>query len=319
MILSETALQKGKGIDRKTAFAIAADADGEVLFTASNSIREQYRGNRVDLCSIINAKSGACPEDCSFCSHSAHSNRKAEVYPLLQKETILESALQAKNNGVRRFCIVTSGKTVSATDMDRICEFISEIRKIGMLPCATLGMLDDEQLGNLKDAGLNRYHHNLETSEAYFSEICTSHTYRDKLDTISRAQSLGLSICSGGIFGLGETWSDRIDMAYALKELDVDSVPINFFTPVQGTPLGDRGALDPLEALKIIALYRLILPDKEIRVCGGRPQTLHDLDKKIFAAGADGLLMGNYLTTTGRNPDEDLRMIRDMGLDIEWL
>jgi len=318
MILSRTASHTSDGINRKTAIAIAIDRDADInyLFAESNRVRDQFRGSRVDLCSIINAKSGACPEDCSFCAQSAHSRTEAQVYPLLQKEKILESALEAKNYGVRRFCIVTSGKTVSASDIDRICEYTSEIRKIGLLPCATLGMLDSQQLSDLKDAGLNRYHHNLETSEAYFSEICTSHTYKDKLDTISRAKSLGLSICSGGIFGLGEAWSDRIDMAFALKEIDVDSVPINFFSPVQGTPLGDKDCLDPREALKIIALYRLILPDKEIRVCGGRPQTLRDLNDHIFMAGADGLLIGNYLTTTGRSPDEDLNMIRDMGLEV---
>jgi len=318
MIFSGTASNTSNGIDRKRAMAIAMDSDADMkdLFAESNRIREQFRGRKVDLCSIINAKSGACPEDCSFCAQSAHSRTEAQVYPLLQKEKILESALEAKNNGVRRFCIVTSGRTVSARDIDRICEYTSEIRRIGLLPCATLGMLDYVQLSTLKDAGLNRYHHNLETSEAYFTEICTSHTYRDKLDTISRVKSLGLSLCSGGIFGLGETWTDRIDMAFALKEIDVDSVPINFFSPVQGTPLGDKDVLDPREALKIIALYRLILPDKEIRVCGGRPQTLRDLNDHIFMAGADGLLIGNYLTTTGRSPDEDLNMIRDMGLQV---
>ena len=185
-----------------------------------------------------------------------------------------------------------------------------------MLPCATLGMLSADQLRQLKEAGLNRYHHNLETSEAFFSEICTTHTYRDKVNTIEAARSLELSVCSGGIFGLGESWEDRINMAFALKELDVDSVPINFFTPVKGTPLEDRDLLSPLEALKIISIYRLILPECEIRVCGGRPSTLRDLHAHIFLAGADGLLIGNYLTTRGRNPRDDLQMIRDMEMDI---
>ncbi|HDZ83680.1 MAG TPA: biotin synthase BioB, partial [Nitrospirae bacterium] len=173
---------------------------------------------------------------------------------------------------------------------------------------------DAQELRQLKDAGLNRYHHNLETSEAFFSEICTTHTYQDKIKTIGAVKSEGLSICSGGIFGLGESWEDRIDMAFALKEIGVDSVPINFFTPVTGTPLGNNELLDPLEALKIIAIYRLILPKSEIRVCGGRSLTLGDMNSLIFNAGADGLLLGNYLTTTGRRPEDDLKMIKDIGL-----
>lgn len=238
------------------------------------------------------------------------------TYPLLDKDKIFDAAISAKEKGVRRFCIVTSGKKPSKNELDRICSYISDLRDMEMLPCATLGMLNIDELKQLKDAGLNRYHHNLETSESYFSEICSTHSYRDKIETIESAKSLGLSICSGGIFGLGESWTDRIDMAYALKQIGADSVPINFLTPVSGTPLGDRNSLDPMDALKIIALYRLIIPEAEIRVCGGRPSTLRDLNSYIFLAGADGMLIGNYLTTNGRNPEDDLQMIRDMGLEI---
>jgi biotin synthase len=177
-------------------------------------------------------------------------------------------------------------------------------------------MLQETELRALKDAGLHRYHHNLETSESFFREICTTHTYREKIKTIEIAKSLGLSICSGGIFGLGESWEDRIDMAFALRDTKVDCVPINFLTPIEGTALGSRELLHPLEALKIIAIYRLILPGCEIRVCGGRPLTLRDLHSYIFMAGADGLLIGNYLTTPGRDPEDDLQMIKDMGLEV---
>ena len=311
-------LNSDHGINRDSALALSHRKGAEMydLFALANRVREKFRGNSVDLCSIINAKSGACPEDCSFCAQSAHSRSDTNVYPLLSKEKILDAAVSAKKNGVRRFCIVTSGKKPSNKELDEICNFISEIRDLGLLPCATLGMLDTGQLRQLKDAGLNRYHHNLETSEHFFSEICTTHTYRDKIKTIEAAKSIDLSICSGGIFGLGESWEDRIDMAFALKETGVDSVPLNFFTPIKGTLSEDRELLNPLEALKIIALYRLVLPECEVRVCGGRPATLRDLHSHIFQAGADGLLIGNYLTTNGRDPKDDLQMINDLGLEI---
>jgi biotin synthase len=307
-----------QGIDRDSALIFSEKKGAEIydLFALANRIRNKYRGRRIDLCSIINAKSGACPEDCSFCAQSSHSRTKASVYPLVDKEKILEAAAVSRKYGVRRFCVVTSGKKPSQKELNEICGFVSDLREIGFLPCATLGMLDTKELKQLKDAGLNRYHHNLETSEAFFSEICSTHTYKDKIRTIEAARSIGLSICSGGIFGLGESWDDRIDMAFALREVGVDSVPINFFTPIKGTPFENRELLDPLEALKIIAIYRLILPGPEIRVCGGRSQTLRDMNSFIFSAGADGLLLGNYLTTSGRRPEDDLRMIRDMGLEL---
>ena len=306
------------GIDREYALALSGLNGAEVfeLFTLSNAERLKHRGNKVDLCSIVNARSGSCPEDCSFCSQSAYSKSDIKTYPLLDRDRIIEAAFTVKKYGVKRFCIVTSGKKASVTDIEKICDFVSAIREIGLLPCATLGMLDTPALKDLRDAGLHRYHHNLETSEAFFREICTTHTYREKIRTIETAKSLNLSVCSGGIFGLGESWEDRIDMAFALKEIRVDSVPINFLTPIAGTPMGSREMLSPLEALKIIAIYRLILPECEIRVCGGRPNTLRDLNALIFLAGADSVLIGNYLTTSGRAPDVDIQMIRDMGLEI---
>lgn len=318
MFFTESSSGTTSGIDRKTALNLSQKKGEEVfdLFAISNTTREKVRGKKIDLCSIINAKSGACPEDCSFCAQSVHSRTNTGIYPLIDTETIMSAADLAKQHGVRRFCVVTSGKKPSSDEIDKICDFIHKIRKLGLMPCATLGMLDSKQLGQLKDAGLHRYHHNLETSEAFLSEICSTHTFKEKIKTIKAARKLNLSVCSGGIFGLGESWEDRIDMAFALKEIDVDSVPINFFTPITGTPMGSKELMNPLEALKVIAIYRLILPDSEIRVCGGRPVTLRDLHPFIFLAGADGLLLGNYLTTSGRNPEDDLQMIRDMGLEI---
>ena len=306
------------GIDRDLAHYLSSLHGDSVyeLFTFANRIRAKFRGKKIDLCSIVNAKSGSCPEDCSFCAQSAYSKTDTSTYPLLKKEEILNAAVSARDNMARRFCIVTSGKKVSDRELDEICNIISGIKSLGLLPCATLGLLDDLSLKSLKDAGLNRYHHNLETSEAFFHEICTTHTYREKVRTISDAKASGLSICSGGIFGLGESWEDRIDMAFALKDIGVDSVPVNFLTPVTGTPFENKGLINPIEALKIIAIYRLILPLSEIRVCGGRQAALRDLNPMIFLAGADGLLIGNYLTTSGRDPVSDLQMIRDMELEF---
>lgn len=303
-------------VDRKLAISLSQISSSDIfeLFTLSNSARINFHGNKVDLCSIVNAKSGACPEDCSFCAQSAYSHADIKKYPLLPGEDILEAAVSAKRLGVKRFCVVSSGKKAPQEDLEKVCGFIPGIRDIGLLPCATLGMLNASELKRLKDAGLHRYHHNLETSEAFFKEICTTHIYREKIKTIEAAKSVGLSICSGGIFGLGESWEDRIDMAFALKGIGVDSVPINFLSPVSGTPLGNREMLDPIEALKIIAVYRLILPECEIRICGGRHAALRDLNSHIFLAGADGFLIGNYLTTPGRDPKDDIQMIKDLGL-----
>ena len=311
-------IQKIGSIDKEYALELsrAAGLDIFKLFYLANLTRVKSRGNKVDLCSIVNAKSGACPEDCSFCAQSVHSRTDVKAYPLITEEKILEAAVSAKKFGAKRFCVVTSGRKVSGKEIENICSFVSNIKNLGLLPCATLGMLSLSELEMLKEAGIHRYHHNLETSEAFFKEICTTHTFREKIKVIEAAKSLSLSVCSGGIFGIGESWEDRIDMAFALKDLRVNSVPINFITPVYGTPLGDTELLNPMEALKIISIYRLILPESEIRICGGRPNTLRDLNSYIFMAGADGLLIGNYLTTSGRNPEDDLQMIKDMELEI---
>jgi len=284
------------------------------LFSAANRIRSHFRGNAVDLCAIVNAKSGKCPEDCAYCAQSSRSTATISSYALLEESAVTEKAREAKKGGAKRFCIVTSGKRASGRELEKIAVMIASVRSIGLLPCATLGLLKKEDLLLLKTAGLERYHNNLESSERFFPRICTTHSYEEKLQTIRDAGSAGLSVCSGGIFGLGETWEDRIDMAFALRDLGPDSVPINFLSPVKGTKLSRNKPLAPLEALKIISIYRFILPDRQIRVCGGRLQTLGEFNAFIFLAGADGLLVGNYLTTLGRGYQEDLDLIRNLGL-----
>ena len=294
-------------------FSIEDSSTAFDLFYGANKIRQYFRGNFIDLCSIVNAKSGGCAEDCSYCSQSSISKAEIEHFPLKNSDIILKSALDAMKNGAKRFCVVTGGRKPAEKDIGIIAEIIPEIKKIGLKPCATLGLLNKSELKKLKDAGLDRFHHNLETSERFFPNVCTTHTYQDKINTILAAKEVGLSICSGGIFGLGETWQDRFDMAFALREQDVDCVPINYLTPIIGTRLGDRPTLDPIVALKVISMLRYILPAKEIRVCGGRMQTLGDFNSNIFMAGADGLLIGNYLTTTGRPPELDIKFIKQSG------
>lgn len=316
----ETLIQRvleGHDIPRDEALELAGVSDPMALFFAAGMIREEKRGRKADLCSIVSAKTGACPEDCRYCAQSSSAEAEIKTHALIGKSEVIERARRAKAHGAGRFCIVTSGKKASPPELEKIAGMAGAIREEGLLPCSTLGLLDAEELGKLKKAGLHRYHHNLETSRRFFPEVCSTHTYDQKIETIRAAKEAGLSICSGGIFGLGETWEDRVDMALELRDLDVDSVPINFLVPVKGTPLGGTEPLSPFEALSIVSVYRFMLPDKEIRVCGGRVQTLGEFNSMVFMAGADGLLTGDCLTVSGRDPDDDMRLVREYGLSTE--
>ncbi len=309
----------GWTIDFETASDLAHIEDTDLwdLFTAAGRVREHFRGSTIDICSIVNAKSGACSEDCSYCAQSVYHSTNAPVYPLISVDQMTEAAVSAKKNGAKRFCIVTSGRGIGdRADLDTIAEGIKRVREIGLSPCATLGTLTREQLSRLKEAGLNRYHHNIETSREYFPRICTTHSFNERIEVLRQARSLGLSVCSGGILGMGESMDDRLHMAFTLRELNVDSVPINFLMPIKGTPLEGINAISPLEALHAIAMFRFILPEKEIRICAGRGTALRQLHPLIFTAGADGFMIGNYLTTSGLKPEDDLQMIRDLGLHI---
>lgn len=295
-----------------------ANAEGAAifdLFRAASRVKEQFVGNEVHLCSIINAKSGRCSEDCAFCAQSAHHKTDAPIYPLVEEERLLESARAAETNGSACFGIITSGTTVQGAELEQILTALRRIRQeTTILPSCSLGIIDEETARKLKDAGMDTYHHNLETAESFFPSICTTHPYQDDVDTVRAVKKAGLKICSGGIFGLGESVAQRIEMAFTLKELDVDSVPINFLNPIEGTRLEGAANISAMECLKTIAIYRLILPDKRITVCGGREKNLRDLQSWIFLAGANGTMIGNYLTTQGRNIDVDLKMFSDLGL-----
>lgn len=295
----------------------AAHADDTMdLIACAGKIRQHFMKGAVFKCAIINAKSGRCPEDCAFCAQSVHHHTHAETYDLLSEEVLEETGLEMAKAGATHYSIVTSGTALTDKQIDKVCHVARRLKeKTDLTLCASVGLLaDKEGAAKLKAAGITRYHHNLETARSHFDAICTTHDYDDDIETIQRAKRAGMVVCSGGIFGMGESWAQRVELGFTLKELDVDSVPINFLNPIKGTRLEDRPFLPPVEALKVIALYRFIFPKKDITICGGREATLKDFQSWVFAAGANGLMVGNYLTTQGRDLEDDLEMIADLGM-----
>ena len=285
------------------------------LLSAASEIREYFKGKTISLCAIINAKSGRCAENCAFCAQSAHHRTDAPVYQLVSADEMIESARKARADGAHMFGIVTSGTEIgSVGEWSEITRAVSEIKSSGIEPCASLGMLNKQQAHALKKAGLYRYHHNLETSRSFFDSICSTHDYEEDIRTVRAAKEAGLSTCSGGIIGLGEQMEHRIELALTLKELDVDSIPVNILNPIPGTPLANMVPLHPLEILMTVALFRFILADKDIKLCGGKERNLRQLLPLGLVAGCNSLMTGNYLTTTGRDTPLDLEMIRDLGL-----
>lgn len=303
--------------DEALSLLQTSDADEFDLISGAWQIRRHFFGTTVHLCTICNAKSGKCSEDCSFCSQSAH-NPKCEVpvYNLLSKEELQNGADYAVEHGLNRYSLVTSGRGLEKTDVAAIAEAMGEIKDKDVDYCCSLGILDDEDFKLLKDAGIERYHHNLEASRSHFDNICTTHSYDDRVETIKKAQAAGMTVCAGGLFGLGESDEQIIEMALDLRELNVDSVPVNFLTAIEGTAFEGQQNLTALKCLKIIAVYRYMLPEKDILLCGGRINNLGDLQSMIFHAGCSGMMTGNYLTTAGRSAEDDLKMIADLGFTI---
>ncbi len=297
---------------------MAEGADLHLLFAEASRIREQFKGSAVSLCSIINAKSGRCPENCAFCAQSAFHTTNTQVYPLVDEEEIVRCAKSAEQNGARCYGIITSGTGIQpGAELEKICRAVRRIKdETGIDPSCSLGILDVATAQQLKDAGMVTYHHNLETSRSFFPSICTTHDYEDDVETVRSVKQVGLRVCCGGIFGLGEGFEHRIEMAETLRELDVDTVPINFLNPVEGTRLADACFLTPMECLKIIAIYRFMLPGKDLTVCGGREKNLRELQSWIFLAGASGMMTGNYLTTPGRDPQQDQLMLKDLDMTV---
>ncbi|HQI23334.1 MAG TPA: biotin synthase BioB [Smithella sp.] len=285
------------------------------VLAAASEIREHFKGKKIIFCGITNAKSGRCPEDCMFCAQSSHYKTTAHSYPLKKSAQIIADAEKAVRNGAECFGIVTSGKQLkSKKERLEIIRAIQGVRETGLFPCASLGMIDKATAMELKAAGLFRYHHNLETSRSFFKTVCTTHDYEESVKTLCAAKEAGLSVCSGALIGMGENISHRIELAQTLRKLDVDSVPLNILHPVKGTPLSHMRALPPMEILMTLAVFRFMLPYRDIRLCGGKEKNLRQLLPLGIVAGANALMTGDYLTTAGQNSSLDHEMIADLGL-----
>ncbi|MDR3280687.1 MAG: biotin synthase BioB [Synergistaceae bacterium] len=294
------------------------DSELEELCGAADEIRERFCGNVFDFCSIINGKSGGCTENCKFCSQSAHHNTGIAKYSLIGESEASEGARYNFDRGVGRFAIVTAGRAMNDAEVDELCKNYESIgRTCGVFKCASHGLLRTEQLERLKQAGVRRYHSNLETSRSFFPNVCTTHSYDDKITTIKNAGSVGLEVCSGGIFGIGETMEDRIDMALDLRELGVKSVPVNILSPIPGTPLENNPILSGGEVRRIVAIYRFILPDAMIRMAGGRG-LLDDKGESVFRSGSNAATTGDLLTTTGTGIDFDMALVKRLGYEAKF-
>lgn len=291
----------------------------EELIKISNKITKENFGNKIEACSIISAKTGGCSENCKYCAQSKHNNAKIECHPLLDIKTVKKAALSAKEQGASRFCIVTSGRKVENKDFEKILEMIKEVSSIeGIHCCASLGLLDKEQIKKIKEAGVERYNHNINTSENYHKNICTTHSFKDRVETVKMIQKEGMEACCGVIIGMGESRKDRIDMALALKKLNPKTVPINILNPIKGTPLeGFEDRIDEEEILKTICIFRIILPNTLLRYAGGRNTRLSaNNQKQGLFAGINSILVGNYLTTKGAGVDEDRKMFDELRLEV---
>ena len=311
---------KGNKPDRKEIEVLLVESKRNIwdLLYWANGIREENFGNKVKLCSIVPGRLGGCDQDCKFCAQSARYNTSIGKTETLSNEQILAGAKKAYDSGVPNFGIVYSGRAVTEKELCRFEKLIPQIKeKFNLGICASLGIVDESQAERLAEAGLNRYNHNLETSQRHFDDVVTTHSYSQRMETIRIAKEAGLGVCAGGIFGIGETDADRVDMALELGDLGVDMIPMNFLHPIDGTPLGDVETLEPIEILRIIALYRFILPKAHLKIAGGRVLNLRDMQSWLFYAGATALLSGDYLTTTGKAVAEDMQMIKDLGLEVE--
>lgn len=288
----------------------------DYLFIGTDRIRDRFKGQDVKICSIVNAKAGKCVEDCSFCAQSSSFQTDSPEYELMNVEEIVSAAKEAEAFGANEFSIVTSGTSLeNQEELDRVIQAIKRIKAETQLEtCCSLGLMPLERLKELKAAGLDRCHHNLETAESYFDKIVSTHTYKDEVKAVQNAKDVGLEVCVGGIFGMGESFAQRAELAFSIRELGTQSFPVNFLKPVDGTGLDHLEPMPHYEALRTIALLRLILPDIDLFVCGGREEVLTDQQERLFSAGANGILGGNYLTTKGQDPKRDIDMIEGLGL-----
>ena len=314
----EEKVLKGYQVTREDALKLYYQIESE-LYSSANSIREKLTGNKVDLCSIINGKSGRCSENCSYCAQSKHYHTGVLEYPLVSYEEVFEKAKQDESDGIDRFSIVTSGRALSKGDIEIVTDYYGKllIDCPSISLCASHGILNKDDLINLKDAGIKRYHHNVETSKDYYNKICTTHTYEERIHTIKLCKEVGLEVCSGGIIGLGESVEDRIDMALELRYLQILSIPINALMPIKGTPLENNPLLTEDEILRTIAVFRFINPRANIRLAAGR-NLLTNFGEKAFMSGANGTISGGLLTTCGSGGTfNDKKMIEGLGLTVK--
>ncbi|BAH46439.1 biotin synthase [Brevibacillus brevis NBRC 100599] len=306
-------------LTHEEAMKVLQAPDDELLLVMNEAfrVRKHFFGKKVKLNMIINAKSGLCPEDCGYCSQSIVSNAPVSKYTMLDKETLLAGAREAMNRKAGTYCIVASGRGPTEKELGQVIEAVKEIRETMPLKiCACLGILSDEQATRLKDSGVHRYNHNLNTSRNHYEAITTTHTYDQRIQTVDTVKRAGMSPCAGVIIGMGESDEEIVEMAFALRNLDADSIPINFLNAIPGTPLEDKGRTPAMKALRVLALFRFICPDKEIRVAGGREVNLRTLQPLSLYA-ANSLFVGDYLTTPGQEITTDHQMIEDLGFEIE--
>jgi biotin synthase len=322
-LLGQRVLDGGDVTREEGRWLFNLESSGDIvdLLSWANRIRERFKGNKIHLCSIVNIKAGGCSENCRFCSQSAAYQTESPRYGLVEREPILAAADEVRTNGVTALGLVAAWRGLEEGPvLEEICQQLEALKRSGKArPDASLGMISNQRVADrLKQSGLECYNHNLESSERFFPQVCTSHTYQERLQTIKHLKQAGIKICSGGILGMGESREDRCDLAFALKELGVHIVPINILNPIAGTPFATQAPLAPLEILKSIACFRFILPRQEIMVAGGRAVNLRDAQSLMFMAGASALMVGNYLTTLNRPVEQDLQMLKDLGLDPNW-
>lgn len=309
---------QGGMIDKEEALELL-DANLELLTEAADEIRAYFNGDSFDLCTIINGKSGRCSENCKFCAQSAHFKSQVEEYPLLEDEELIQGANYNAERGILRYSIVTSGKRLSKQEVEQVASSYEKIHNsVDIKLCASHGLLDYDDFVMLKNAGVVRYHNNLESSRNFFENICTTHNYDDKIKAIQDAQRAGLLVCSGGIMGLGESDEDRIDMAFTLRDLQILSIPINILNPIKGTPFGSNAPLTDEEVRRIVAIYRFIHPKAAIRMAGGRG-LLSDKGKAVFSGGANAAISGDMLTTTGIQIADDIKLVSELGYKVALL
>lgn len=305
-------VQNGQEISKEEALALYEEPLEELCF-AADEIRRQFCRDGFDICTIINGKSGRCSENCKYCAQSAYYNTATEEYPLLDTKEIVKQARYNADRGVLRYSIVTSGRELNDSEVAQMCDAIRAIKRdVDIEVCVSFGLLNEAQFRKVREAGATRVHNNLETSRRNFPNICTTHTFDDKVAAIEAAKAAGLSVCSGGIMGLGETKEDRIDMAFSLKELGVKSVPVNMLNPIPGTPYEDNQKLTKEDMRRIVAVYRFILPDASIRLAGGRG-LMEDKGEGCFKSGANAVISGDMLTTSGYTIESDMDMIQRLG------